>query len=83
MSRGGRGVDRIGAPLSLDGPELGAFRIAEPFTPFSRESEGRYEGRLRGSSDVVMNRINDLLDEEYRFGDPDPADGVVGVRRFV
>ncbi|MCB9731684.1 MAG: 1-acyl-sn-glycerol-3-phosphate acyltransferase [Deltaproteobacteria bacterium] len=82
FSKGGNLVYRIGAPLELDGPELGAFRVTEPFTPFT-PSAAAHEAKFRAATDVVMDRINGLLDPEYQYGDGRESDGVEGMRRFV
>jgi 1-acyl-sn-glycerol-3-phosphate acyltransferase len=82
-SRGGRVVYRIGAPLEVDGPELGPHRITESFIPFRRDVVTRFGDRLRAITDIVMGRINDLLDEPYRFSEDGESDGVAGVSRFV
>jgi 1-acyl-sn-glycerol-3-phosphate acyltransferase len=83
FSRGGRVVYRIGRPLLPDGPELGPHRIPVPFAPFRREVEEQFGAQLRAITDVVMDRINDLLDEPYRFSEDRESEGVRGVNRFL
>ncbi|MCC6620013.1 MAG: 1-acyl-sn-glycerol-3-phosphate acyltransferase [Deltaproteobacteria bacterium] len=75
-------VYRVGAPLSLDGPELGPHRVREPYTPFTRGA-ARFEDRFRAATDVVMQHIDRLVDPAYRFADDAESDGVVDVNRFV
>ncbi len=83
ISKGGRIVYRIGKPLELDGPELGSFRIPEPFQPLSREVARDYGPQLRGVTDVVMERINGLLDPQYQWAQDKASDGVAGMQRFL
>jgi len=83
FSKGGRLVYRIGAPLELDGPELGQYRVREPFVPFSQAASDTHGGAFRAATDIVMERINGLLDPEYQFADDQASDGVEAVQRFV
>lgn len=83
FAKGGRVVYRVGAPLRIDGPELAPHRVREPFAPLSDHASGAHEAKFRAATDIVMNAINGLLDEEYRFGAEQASDGVQGVRRFV
>ncbi|RME50162.1 MAG: 1-acyl-sn-glycerol-3-phosphate acyltransferase [Caldilineae bacterium] len=82
LSRGGRVVYRIGEPLTLQG-DLAPFAITEPFTPFTREAETKFRPQFQGATDLIMERINNLLDPPYQFA-PD-AEAIVGdgVRRFL
>ena len=69
-ARGGKIIYRIGKPITINGPEIGNYRIEESFVPFSREAQNKYNQRFQSITDVVMNRINDLLDPQYqRVGD--------------
>ncbi|MBA2662728.1 MAG: 1-acyl-sn-glycerol-3-phosphate acyltransferase [Bradymonadaceae bacterium] len=81
LARGGNIVYRLGAPLRPDG-DLAPFQIAEPFRPFTREAEHKYSANFRGLTDVVMERINALLDARYQR-----AEGgetlVKGSKRFM
>lgn len=79
---GGRIVYRIGAPLRLDGPELAAFRVTQPFRPFTLEA-GFARDAFQGMTDVVMDHINELLDPEYRYSEDRGSGGVTGMDRFV
>ena len=83
FSKGGHLVYRIGRPLELDGPELGPFRVSEPFVPFSAAATQAHGDAFRGATDVVMSHINALLDPEYRFGDDQTSDGVEKMDRFL
>lgn len=83
LAKGGRIVYRIGKPLSLEGPELGPHRVREPFAPLSREATHLHGEAFRGWTDALMQRIEDLLDPEYRFAEAGRSDGVQGLDRFV
>ena len=56
---------RVGEPLSLDN-QLKEFKIEEPFTLFSKESQQKYKKQFEEVTRVVMEHINQLLDEKYR-----------------
>jgi hypothetical protein len=72
---------RIGDPISYD--DLGEFHIDEDFVPFSAEAEHAHREEFQGAVDLVMNRINDLLDPEYQFSDDLQSTGVRGTSRFI
>ncbi len=82
-SVGGRIVYRIGRPLEMDGPELAPFRVTEPFRPFTLRAIDAHHVAFQGMTDVVMDRINDLLDPEYQYSEDQASDGVSGINRFV
>jgi 1-acyl-sn-glycerol-3-phosphate acyltransferase len=84
-SRGGTVVYRVGAPLLHDG-ELAPFSVDEPFVPFTREAERRHGAKFRGATDLMMARIEQLLDEPYRSApneSPDGESSATGAKRFV
>ena len=83
FSKGGNLVYRIGAPLELDGPELGPHRVRTAFVPFSQAASDAHGDAFRAATDIVMDRINDLLDPEYQFADQKTSDGVEAINRFV
>lgn len=83
FSKGGRLVYRIGAPLELDGPELGPHRVREPFVPFSAAATEAHGEKFRAATDIVMDRINGLLDPEYQFAEGQASDGVEAINRFI
>ena len=56
---------RVGEPLSLDN-QMKEFKIEEPFTLFSKESQQKYKKQFEEVTRVVMEHINELLDEKYR-----------------
>lgn len=76
-------VYRIGEPIPYE--ELADFHVDGGFQPFTEEAEAAHRERFQGLVDVVMERINGLLDEEHRWSEAGPAesDGVVGASRFV
>jgi len=83
FSKGGRLEYRIGAPLELDGPELMPHRVREPFVPFMQAASDAHGAKFRAATDIVMERINGLLDPEYQFADNHASDGVDAINRFV
>jgi 1-acyl-sn-glycerol-3-phosphate acyltransferase len=83
FSKGGRITYRVGEVLRIDGPELGPHRVHERFEALTDVASAAHEARFRAATDIVMDRIDGLLDEEYRFGAEQASDGVKGVRRFV
>ena len=81
VARGGHVVYRFGAPITA--ADQDAFRPSEPFVPFTPADETAHRERFQELVDVVMDRINDLVDEEYRFGADRQSRGVKGTRRFI
>jgi len=81
VAKAGRIVYRIGDPIPY--AALSDFHIQEPFTPFSAEAEHRHRAKFQGAVDLVMNRINDLLDPEYQFSEDLRSTGVRGTSRFL
>jgi 1-acyl-sn-glycerol-3-phosphate acyltransferase len=82
LSKGGRIVYRIAPPLSIDGPDLAAYRVREAFTPFTRYATDKYGVAFEGATRVIMARINELLDPEYRYADGEGT-ATQGVSRFI
>lgn len=74
-------VYRIGEPMP---PERFAdVAPDEPFAPFSRDAEARHRDAFQAITDRVMDAIDGLLDERYRYGDDLASDGTRGTDRFV
>jgi len=73
-------IYRIGKPLTIDG-ELSPYQIDEEFIPFTPEAENRYRDRFEGATELIMSKINDLLDDEYKMGKDDDFNR--GTKRFV
>lgn len=82
-STGSKVVYRVGEPLRLDGPELGQWRVTEPFTPLTRAATLAHGDHFEHATDALMNVINGLVDEEYQFAPDLQSDGVSGIDRFV
>ena len=80
-ARSGHITYRIGAPLRA--AELAEFALPDGVEPFGAESDDAHRGNMQALVDRVMDRINDLVDPEYRYGDDRDSDGVSGARRFV
>ena len=72
---------RIGKPLTIMGDKLSPHNIQESFTPFSLDAQLRFGNRFRKITDIVMDEINDLLDEDYRY-DPEATQSV-DTKRFL
>jgi 1-acyl-sn-glycerol-3-phosphate acyltransferase len=83
FSKGGRIVYRIAPPLSLDGPELSPYRVREEYTPFTRAATERHGEAFEGATRVMMSRLNDLLDPEYRAAGDSSGTATQGVARFM
>ncbi len=65
ISAGGRVIYRIGEPLTPQG-ELAPFQIDAPYTPFTASASRLYGDRFEQVTDLVMNRISDLIEPQYR-----------------
>ena len=81
IGRAGTIVYRIGAPIPYEA--LSDFHIHEDYAPFSAEAEYKHRHEFQGAVDLVMNRINDLLDPQYQFSDDLQSTGVRGTSRFI
>ena len=81
FGRGGHIVYRLGEPLRYE--QMSAFHIDDEFEPFTPEAEQAHRERFQGYVDVVMNRINDLVDPTYQFAEDLSSDGVQGSGRFL
>ncbi len=81
IGKAGTIVYRIGDPIHYE--DLSEFHIEEDYVPFSAEAEHRYRDKFQGAVDLVMDRINDLLDPEYQFSDDLQGTGVRGTSRFI
>ena len=79
LSRGGEITYRIGKPLLPEG-ELRDLRIEEPFVPFTESAE-RHEPAFRKVTELMMSRINELVEPPYQF--QQGASLQQGARRFV
>jgi len=83
LSKGGRVVYRFGAPIEPTGPEFRELQVTQPYVPLTRAAAEAHGDRFRAATDVVMARINDLLDPPYQFAPGGQSDGVRGMDRFL
>ena len=81
IAKKGAIVYRVGEPITYD--DLSEFHINEPYEPFTAEAEHKHRDKFQGAVDVVMNRINGLLDPQYQFSDDLQSTGVRGTSRFI
>ena len=81
IAKKGTIVYRIGEPITY--ADLSAFHIDEPYEPFTAAAEHAHRDKFQGAVDVVMERINALLDPEYQFSDDLKSTGVRGTSRFM
>ena len=81
LAKGGVVTYRFGEALPYDA--LSEFHIDEDYEPFTPRAELEYRDRFQGCIDVVMDRINDLLDPPYRYSETKKSEGVEGAGRFI
>jgi 1-acyl-sn-glycerol-3-phosphate acyltransferase len=81
VCRPGRIVYRVGAPIPPE--ELRPFAVEGGFTPFDRDAEHAHRERFQGVVDLVMSRIDGLVDPRHRFSDDGRSDGARGTDRFL
>jgi 1-acyl-sn-glycerol-3-phosphate acyltransferase len=81
IGKAGTIVYRIGDPIPYEA--LSDYHIDEDYAPFSAEAEYKHRDNFQGAVDLVMTRINDLLDPEYQFSDDLQSTGVRGTSRFM
>ncbi|MGD8317856.1 MAG: 1-acyl-sn-glycerol-3-phosphate acyltransferase [Myxococcales bacterium] len=81
IAKAGTIVYRIGRPIPYE--ELSDFHIDESYEPFTPEAEHAHRAKFQGAVDLVMNRINDLLDPRYQFSEDLESTGVSGTARFM
>ena len=82
FARRGKITYRFGVPIPYEA--MAPFHIDDPFTPFDARDETRHRARFQGLTDLVMERIDELVDAPYRFGTDDRSSGgVQGSDRFL
>jgi 1-acyl-sn-glycerol-3-phosphate acyltransferase len=81
IARGGEIMYRIGEPITF--ADAAAYHLPEGVDPFGAEDDPAHRDKLQGLVDVVMDRINGLVDPAYRFADDRASRGEKGSRRFV
>ncbi len=80
-AKGGSIVYRVGEVMPYD--SFSDYHLPEGVNPFSADLTDEHRERMQGLVDLVMQRINDLVDPPYQFGGDDDSDGVQGSGRFV
>ena len=73
----------VGLPLEVDGPELKAYRVPREAQPLTAAANQHYGDHYRKITDVVMARLNELLDPEYQFAPQGAQTTEKGMRRFL
>jgi len=81
IARAAHVVYRIGRPITWQ--EMEAYHVREHFEPFTPEAERTHRARFQGLVDVVMDRINALLDEPYRRLENEAREGPRSAARFI
>lgn len=81
IAKAGHIVYRFGRPISY--ADMAEFHIEDRFEPFTEPAETIYQERFRGLTDLVMGRINELLDPRYQVAEDGESDGTKGSKRFV
>ncbi|MCF8053927.1 MAG: 1-acyl-sn-glycerol-3-phosphate acyltransferase [Deltaproteobacteria bacterium] len=65
IARSGTIIYRVGKPLTVR-DELKPYRIDKSFDLLSSLSRSMYEDRFRAVTNIVMERIGEMLDDKYR-----------------
>jgi 1-acyl-sn-glycerol-3-phosphate acyltransferase len=81
VGHGGHIVYRVGEPLRYE--EMSEFHVDEDFEPFTAAAENKHRDKFQGFVDVVMERINGLVEPRYRFAEDLDGDGLAGSERFI
>jgi 1-acyl-sn-glycerol-3-phosphate acyltransferase len=81
IGKKGRIVYRIGEPITDE--ELARFRFAEEYAPFTAAAERDHAAAFQGVSDLATERIDALLDPEYRRAPDAGVDATQGAERFI
>lgn len=82
LAKGGNEITyRIGTPIRYE--DVPQFHVDDDFEPFTPEAEKQYKPQFQGYVDLVMDKINNLLDSEYRYSNDQQSLGVKGTARFV
>lgn len=80
-AKGGTVTYRFGDPIPYGA--LSEYHVDDGFEPFTPEAEATHRGRFQALVDMVMVRIDELLDEPYRFSTDEQSEGVADARRFL
>lgn len=80
LSKPGKVVYRIGKPIPA---EHWSEIAPSSFVPFDREDEAKHREAFEHVVGEVMLKINELVDEPYRFSADGESEGTSGSDRFV
>ncbi len=81
FAKPGRVTYRLGPPVEAE--VVARYVPTEPYTPFTINAERRYRENFLGFSQTVLERVDTLLDPDYRFSEDRRSTGVSGTSRFV
>jgi 1-acyl-sn-glycerol-3-phosphate acyltransferase len=81
FAKKGHAVYRIGEPIHYE--SIPEFHIGEDYEPFSSDSEQRHRERFEGFASMLTERIDELLDPEYRLLRETASDAASGSDRFI
>lgn len=81
LARPGHVIYRFGDPIRRQ--DAVAWVDAREFEPFTPEAERTHHAAFQRYVDEVMQRIDGLVDEDYRFTHDGASEGVSGSSRFV
>jgi 1-acyl-sn-glycerol-3-phosphate acyltransferase len=81
FAKKGRIEYRIGEPIMYE--DLKEFHVDKSYAPFSAEAERDHVDQFEGVAALVTDRIEPLLDPEYRRGSETDSDAEQGAQRFV
>jgi len=81
FARGGNIVYRFGHPIRPE--DMAAFQPDRDYAPFTPDAEAAHSAAFQGLVDVVMERINGLLDRRHQFTEDRASDGVEDASRFL
>jgi hypothetical protein len=62
---------------------MSEYAPAADFQPFTEEAQSAHGEAFQALVDLVMTRIDGLVDEPYRFAEDQQSQGVSGTHRFV
>lgn len=80
LSKPGKVIYRVGKPIP---PEHWSAIAPASFVPFDRADEVEHRDAFEQVVSEVMQRINELVDEPYRFSADGESEGTSGTDRFV
>lgn len=81
FAKKGRVTYRIGAPMPVDSGPLAEYRVPSSVLPFMRLSNQKYGKQYAVMTAIVMDQINDLVDDEYKYGEEEKKKH--GAKRFL